>query len=149
MSMQERRLVMEETRDELGKMDLEIFTDGSVEGGVKNGGGAFVFRKGEEQVVRRRAAGRWSSSYEAEMVAMEAAVEELKGREESRIVIYTDSQALVRALRSRKPSRSKRLERIKGRLAEEGRRKKIVIQWVPGHVGIEGIEWADREANTA
>jgi hypothetical protein len=44
---------------------------------------------------------------------------------------------LVRALRSRKPSWSKRLERIRGMLAEEGRSKKIVIQWVPGHVGIE------------
>ena len=34
-------------------------------------------------------------------------------------------------------------------LREVCERSRVVIQWVPGHVGVEGNEWADREANNA
>jgi len=42
------------------------------------------------------------------------------------------------------------LEEVKERLwriGTDGRR--VVIQWVPGHVGVDGNEWADRVANQA
>jgi hypothetical protein len=56
--MQERRLVMEETRDELGKMDLEIFTEARSraesrmeEERLCSGRGKSKWPKGEQQGV--------------------------------------------------------------------------------------------------
>jgi ribonuclease HI len=137
------------TLRERANTDLVIYTDGSVEEGVKNGGAAAVAEWRGEQHIVRKAAGRVCSSYEAETVAMLEAVKMVERLEPESTTVCTDSQALVRALRSDKNTMDGRLEELKDRLwgIAEGRR--IVIQWVPGHVGVEGNEWADMAANEA
>ena len=64
-------------------------------------------------------------------------------------VLLTDNQAVVRNLEGRRPGRNKEVEELKRELRELGEGRRVRVQWVPAHVGIEGNEWADREANEA
>ena len=147
-SKEESKRIAEETVEGLGA-GVIIFTDGSVSEGVGKGGAACVMRMDGRQIVRRKAAGRWCSSYSAEVKAMMEALVMIEGIVAEKVAVVTDSQALIRRLRNRKPDRNKEVEELRERLCAEGRKRKIVIQWVPGHVGVEGNEWADREAKIA
>ena len=45
---------------------MVIYTDGSVEEGIRNGGATCYPSWREEEISRRRAVGRWSSSFVAD-----------------------------------------------------------------------------------
>ena len=149
MQEEVRREAVRETIAALGGFELTVYTAGSVEEGVRNGGAACVARVGEEEIVRRKPAGRWSSSFVAEAVALDEALEVVREREPMSALICTDSQALVRRLKSRVVEKEERMAQLRRKLREVCERSRVVIQWVPGHVGVEGNEWADREANNA
>ena len=149
MSDSEKRRVTRETLEEIGACDMTVFTDGSVEGGVRNGGAACVAEVGGEKVVRRRPAGRWCSSYAAEVCAMREAVELVAERRPRRALICTDSQALVVSLQSGRAGRVTEVEELKERMMVVSRESELVVQWVPAHAGVEGNEWADQEAKKA
>ena len=143
-----RKGVVEET---LQKYEgwIKVYTDGSVEGGVQNGGAACVASISGDRVVRRKAAGKWCSSYGAEAIALDEALELVKERDWKEVVICTDSQALVKRLGSRQIEKGAEMDRLKRKLMSISIGRRMVIQWVPGHCGVEGNEWADREANLA
>jgi ribonuclease HI len=128
-----------------------IFTDGSVEGGTDNGGAGVVIygAVGVEKVITEPA-GRYCSSYEAEMTAIEVALKEIDGRREEGFVIMTDSQAAVISIKNGRTTslKKKRIQDLIWKIVKAGN-KKLVIQWIPGHTGFEGNEAADEEANKA
>eukprot|EP00662_Eupelagonemidae_sp_cell21_P056673 gene56673-biopygen22804 len=96
-----RKAAVEKTIDQHGEVTLQIATDGSVEGGTRKGGSAAVFKDKLWRHVERRAAGEFASSYQAELIAIQTALEQLKRMPQAnkkRTLLVTDSQAAVRRL---------------------------------------------------
>lgn len=143
------RMIVESTMRTRGNFDMTLYADGSVEAGVENGGAACVCKWKEEEIVKRKAAGKFCSSFVAETIAMRQAMAVIRTEKPDSAIICTDSLALVKTLGNIKPTMDIEVESLKEEMyrAAEGRR--LAVQWIPSHVGIEGNEWADREANTA
>ena len=147
-TVEEKRRIAEETLGSLDQYEMVLFSDGSVEEGIWNGGAACVGMRNGEVRIGRKAAGKWCSSYTAEVTALRMAVEFIREGKPTTALIGTDSQALVRALENDKATMNNEVEELKRELTSV-EETTITIQWIPGHVGIEGNEWADREANEA
>ena len=115
------------------------------------GGAACVGWWGEVRVELREAAGRWCSSFVAEVQALRLAVKWLRENRPSSATVFSDSQALLRLLAGGGEGESEAVRNLIAEVLvlrrEVGMR--LVLQWVPGHVGLEGNEWADGEANRA
>ena len=136
-----------ETIEELGERDYMIYTDGSAEGGVADGGaGVAVIGNGEVIEEWAVPAGESCSSFAAEAVAMQEALDWLERSQEwRRAAVLTDSQALLVALEGcSTQTRVSKLREALWRLEGEGR--DLVLVWVPGHCGLPGNERADRRA---
>jgi ribonuclease HI len=63
-----------------------------------------------------------------------------------RAIIYTDSQALIKAL-SKSHTNSKMINKLHGSLNTVSTNHPIHIEWIPGHEGHHGNELADKLAN--
>jgi len=132
-----------------------IYTDGSASEGRMRGCAAAVITKGafdEVEVIERiRApAGKWCSSYQAEMVAMERALQWLEDKpyewQSARIV--TDSKSSLESMRKFSyGTKNVLLRRVYQLLSNITGTLQFV--WVPSHCGIPGNELADTEANEA
>ena len=120
---------------------LQVFTDGSKLGNSQTGLGVY-FRSGEVEVSHKRYLGKHASVYQAEALAINDACELIEQRMEeddipNPISIYTDSQAVLRALDGRW-IRSKVIRDCARRLNELGRYASVHLSWVRGHSGMEG-----------
>ena len=133
-----------------------LWTDGSVEGGIKNGGSGavIVWPDGEEEELKTPA-GRHCSSYRAEMLALKTGLEHLLDNPrhcDTPIVICTDSMASLATLREGPTAQTSPLGtavwRALSRLSGQDHRQ-IHAQWVPSHCGISGNERADSVAKEA
>ena len=62
-------------------------------------------------------------------------------------LICTDSQAALKALQNVTKLESKGITSVRNKL--DGMKSKIFLQWVPGHCGLTGNEWADEVAGDA
>ncbi|XP_043234483.1 uncharacterized protein LOC122387897 [Amphibalanus amphitrite] len=132
-----------------------LWTDGSAAGGVSRGGaGAVLVWPDEETEELRVPAGQLCSSYRAEMVALVTGLETLTQRDRDQdlpIVVCTDSLSAVATLRNGPAAQTSPLGvaawRAMFALSDNGR--KIHVQWVPSHCGVEGNERADRVAREA
>ena len=131
------------------------WTDGSAEGGVKNGGArvSIEWPDGSSYEIRAPAVATYSS-YRAELIAFRAAlghIVENPAHEEDPIVCCTDSQAALVTLGGGPAEQPTRLctevwEALL-QLAERGRR--VILQWVPSHRGLPGNERAEVLAKEA
>ena len=65
---------------------------------------------------------------------------------EHRVIIYTDSQALIKAL-SKSHTSSKTICQVHNTLNTTSSNHFVSIEWVPGHEGHQGNESADKLAN--
>ena len=134
-----------------------MWTVGSAEGGVENGGaGALVVRPGDEESELRVPAGRLCSSFWAEMVTLNAALQWLLERadedlDEDVVVICTDSQSALASLRPGPPEQTSPLgiEVWDGLLCLATRGRRVHLQWVPAHCALGGNERADAQAEKA
>ena len=135
--------------------DWIIYTDGSAQDSNTSGGAGMVVTTGpmDQPLVilnERRAAGKWCSSYQCELVAIKMALEWLESENDdwtkSRIV--TDSQsALIALSRPQYNSVNNILQEINTILANINQiNKSITLTWVPSHCGVIGNELADAQA---
>ena len=129
--------------------DIIIYTDGSAEGGTRNGGSAAVITINDPssaqiiQTLRKRGR-RITCSYEEETAAMIEAVKWARRVDGDRVLIVTDSQSLFSALASVEPNPE--IAHLKKMLTET---TNVQLQWVPSHCGIPGNELADEAVNEA
>jgi ribonuclease HI len=146
-----------ETLRLLPPADISVFTDGSADEGITNGGsGAVIYDK--DGVVQARltlAAGKYCSSYRAELIAIELALDHLLSRRTSpagEVRICSDSKSALERL-SRGPHRQSDIlcDRIWTKLSRitTGGSAHVTMQWVPGHAGLPGNEEADVTAKRA
>ena len=133
----------------LDKPEILVFSDGSVEEAVRNGGGAAVIERNQEKIVVKKAAGMYCSSFHSELIAIQGALEVIasKGWSREKIYLCTDSLSalkyLERGAESSQNSASKEIWNLLKDCPD------ISLIWVPSHCGIELNEEADRLANEA
>ena len=78
-------------------------------------------------------------------MALQLATEWLAGQGDGGFtIICSDSQAVLSALNGSCMSDGKGLAVVRSNLTQSNRR--IILQWVPGHCGLIGNEWADAAA---
>ena len=133
-----------------------VWTDGSAEGGVLNGGAGVLIEWPDDTSQELRApAGGLCSSYRAELMALRAALQHLlqhPAHEEDPVIFCTDSQATLAVLRQGPTEQREQLgvevwEALTRLSAGGGRR--LHLQWVPSHCGLRGNERADKLAKEA
>eukprot|EP00660_Eupelagonema_oceanica_P019193 gene19193-biopygen19813 len=151
-----------ETLAQLPPATVEAYTDGSVldPRKLRTGGGGYVLNDGNgKQHSGRCAAGELCTSYLAELRAVKQLLDDLlepatpiavpMGAE---IRIGLDSQSAIRSLQKGPTAQEGMLEMtVWDCLTAVSRRYKahITIQYVPGHVGVDAQEEADRVAKEA
>jgi ribonuclease HI len=142
---------IKETLAERGTHQTMVFTDGSAERGTHNGGAAVVvIQDGKEITSIRKASGQLCSSYSSEMLAINEALTWLSTNEVTSAMVLSDSQSSLRALKSLTHNGSDVLRhQAREQLLNWRPDHKLTLQWIPSHVGFEGNERADVEANKA
>lgn len=140
------------------EFEVVIYTDGSVAEGGINGGAAAVVTKGpveelEVLEVLEFPAGRFSSSYQAELLALREALRWLgrrKGEWRKARVVSDSKSSLESVSRYQWSTNNVWLKEIfleMADMAEEGRL--LVFTWVPSHCGLPGNDLADEAAGRA
>ena len=89
-----------------------------------------------------------SSIYTAELYAILEAVKMTRGMNHQNFIVYSDSRSALQAIDSLN-SPHPVVREIRDWLVVLSTRKKIVLCWVPAHVGIAGNELADQRAKAA
>ena len=151
-----RRAAAERHLEALPAPTVAVWSDGSASGGTADGGGgaAIYLEDGTEHTVRAPA-GAVCSSCGAELVALRAALAEVKRlrclSRGDRLLICTDSQSALAQLQSGPEAQRSRIGadiwRHLMELAGDGVRAHL--QWVPAHCGLPGNERADALAKEA
>ena len=122
---------------------LTYYTDGSVDPLTHTAGAGFAAR---DATISMRVTDN-ASSLQAEVVAIMGALRHAS-RRKGHVVIHTDSKGAVDCLQQRSPTDNiyllTTIGTITQRMLAQGRR--IIINWVPSHIGIRGNELADRLA---
>ena len=152
--LQLREIAIEAIRLQ-GPFEWIIYTDGTPGGDNHDSGAAAVVTRGPpdkpvREEVRRRRGRAFASSYEAEVEGLKLAVNwvrESGPHQVGRVMICTDCRVITAGLAS--PSTEDDVETAELRELLDELRTSVVIQWVPGHVGLQGNEWADKEAREA
>lgn len=128
--------------------DVTIFTDGSAVSGYRECGAAAVVIMNDDpprtETIRTKVA-FLTSSFDEERQAMMSAAEWIVDNCYSRnnVLILTDSQSLCKGLLGN----SSDINDLRHKSDETT--VKIKMLWIPGRVGIEGNEAADKAANEA
>lgn len=133
---------------------VHVYTDGSAFKGTTNAGcGVLIhFPDGQKQEISK-ACGHFCSNYAAELIGIETATTHLlKSFQETPnqardTVIFTDSLSALQAI-DNNPAEEREIitiaSQINNMTAKYGIR--IIIQWIPSHIGLAGNEQADRLA---
>ena len=137
-----------------GPTKFTIYTDGAADAGMENGGSAAIITTGgpsNPNLIKTLSCkgSRWTSSYETEVTALLLAANWInqEGTEEDHILICSDSQAALSALEGPGKEDDSDISTVRNRLASV--KPRISMQWIPGHCGIIGNEWADNAAGVA
>ena len=138
-----------------GPCEYYIYTDGTPGDLGRDSGAAAVICSGppegmEVRAVSRRRGGVVPSSYEAEVEGLRLALEWLQSslpNNRGQVLIATDCKTMVTELNQPANQDDSMITEITELLDEL--EANIIIQWIPGHCGIEGNEEADREAKRA
>ena len=129
------------------QVKYKIYTDGSTNGKQEKGGAGVYVTDSEDKEIHKAffAAGAVCSSFQAECVAMEKAVDWLLENSGDSAVI-TDSMSMVEALKAEEWKNSDyHLAQIKHKLHMI--ESKVILLWVPSHCDVAGNEVADKLAD--
>ena len=125
---------------------IRIFTDGSAENAVKNGGGGIFiqFPEGTEE-KNYTPTGLLSTNYKAETVALERAAKHINLMLQSHhnIVFLSDALSVLLSLMR---NQEKDNNSLTGALAELSANHNVTLQWIPSHCDLYGNEMADQLA---
>ena len=138
-----------------GKPAFIIYTDGSAEGGLRNGGSAAVITSGSPSnpnlIATIKAKGsKLTSSYETEVTALLLVAKWIEGqgaRPEGHILICSDSQSALSCLSGSGLGDDADMTKVRRILTATDRQ--VTLQWVPGHCDLVGNDWADSAAGEA
>ena len=140
----------------LPEPDVQIWSDGSAEKSIANGGsGVLIFGKYMGETELLVPAGKVSSSYRAEQVALKAGLEwmvqNVEFIEDQRVHMFTDSKSLVKKLKRGAQVARETTEVETWKLLSNCSNiaKHIHIQWIPGHARLASNYAADRIARLA
>ena len=138
-----------------GPFEYTMYSDGTPWGKDHDSGAATVVTTGtidkpvKIKVCRRRG-WRNASAFEAEVEGLKLAVEWVQANEQSisgQIMICTDCKDITVCLSAPSMLDDVEIRDLRSMLNEL--QITVIIQWVPGHVGLQGNEWADGEARIA
>ena len=120
------------------------YTDGSVDPDSGRAGAAFVV---EGRATAWRVSDQ-SSSLQAELAAIHGALAHALEQDDNSVVIHTDSLSAVMVLRRPRPVDNVQLTTAILGLAQSltAIGKTVLVNWVPGHVGLAGNDAADLAA---
>ena len=125
----------------------QVYTDGSAEEGMKNGGSVVYIRYPDGDTTSFSVPGGLQfPSYRAEIVAICTAAEHLleSGKQMGNIAIFTYSLSSLQALNPADPD--KMIQGLHFSLGKLTSQHSVSFQWVPAHVGLTRNERADRLA---
>ena len=133
---------------------ITAYTDGSKHSGTDNstGYGIAIFMNEEDCLTENYTLSKHNSVFQCEAHALYRASILLRNilasptYSEHRVVIYTDSQALIKALKM-PYTNSKLINKVHINLNLVASSHFISVDWVPGHKGHKGNELADKLAN--
>jgi ribonuclease HI len=147
VSDSDRRAHAETFIQSLEPTDGHLWTDGGAEGGTENGGAGGIFTARNGSRTFARPAGRFCSSFRAEMIALKNGLDlALRYKDQfSALRVCTDSLSALQQL-ERGPllqpcSKGRYIWSLISRLDCP-----VQMVHVPSHVGLEGNETADRQA---
>ena len=122
---------------------LSVYTDGSKS---ENGVGFAVI---SNNFKIQASLPPFASIYTAEIYAIKYALINIDSRHLTEVVIYSDSQSAIQAIRAYYPENAliSDIQYLLHKLSEK--KISVVLCWIPGHVGIEGNEKADKAAKEA
>ena len=124
-----------------------VYTDGSAEEGMKNGGSGVYIRYSDGDTTSLSVPGGLQcSNYRAEILAISTAAEHLleSRKKMGNTTIFADSLSTLQALNSADPDQM--IQGLHSSLAKLTAQFTVSLQWVPAHVGLTGNEKADRLA---
>ena len=124
-----------------------VYTDGSAEEGMKNGGSRVYIRYSDGDTTSLLVPGGLQcSNYQAELLAICTAAEHLleSRKKMGNIAIFTDSLSTLQALNSADPEQM--IQGLHSSFAKLTAQSSVSLQWVPVHVGLIGNKKADRLA---
>ena len=137
---------LEATGRTFGERDVICYTDGSKLDDGKAGAGAVIMEDGHEAALHEHL-GKTTTVYQAEVRAIELATGHLleSGTSGRTIVFRVDNRAAIQSLGCPRTSKRSVKECFKA-LQKLSQNNMVTIEWVPGHAGVPGNEWADAEA---
>ena len=144
ISMEERAVAAEKAST-LAISSYSCFTDGSKQDDGLSGSGYVVFYQGNEFCKKSISLGRSASVFQAEIIAINAVVEDLSTRDlaNAAIDIYSDSQAAIQAIGGLRVTASTVMTCRDAISKLVSHNNAVTIYWVPGHFDVMGNERAD------
>ena len=123
----------------------QVFTDGSAENAVKNGGGGIFIKypSGNKSNISI-ATGNNSTNFRAEACAILNAAKHLNSIDEipTQTVILSDCKSVLQSLQGDLENEIIRETINELKLLQQ--RTTLILQWIPSHCGIDGNEQADK-----
>ncbi|KAJ7983898.1 hypothetical protein DPEC_G00369990, partial [Dallia pectoralis] len=128
---------------------VHVYTDGSKDPSTGRTGAAFIEKTSGREVMRRLSDGL--AVFTAELMALWLALQWMEGRVKSKVVIFSDSCAVLKSLQASSSwSRQDLVYEVLitlGQVVSKGCQERF--SWVPAHVGVVGNEAVDRVAKKA